>query len=167
MSAHVPCTNMDLRKTRPFFQPAVWSGRHCQPARFTTLFWIHHREQPRAELTYMKPYVPGTGLKALHSLFHLIVMITCKVDSHSHFKAKKTGTERVNNLPKTTHLVRLELELKAGQDHRAMLPPVNHHKGASCPCPLQLKVCFIFSPRGVWGGTQFTHCSFPQFLSEC
>ena len=115
----------------------------------------------------MKPYVPGTGLKALHSLFHLIVMITCKVDSHSHFKAKKTGTERVNNLLKTTHLVRLELELKAGQDHRAVLPPVNHHKGASCPCPLQLKVCFIFSPRGVWCGTQFTRCSFPQFLSKC
>lgn len=99
----------------------------------------------------MKPYVPGTGLKALHSLFHLIVMITCKVHSHSHFKAKKTGTERVNNLPKTTHQVRLELELKAGQDHRAMLPPVNHHKAASCPCPLQLKVCFIFSPPGGMG----------------
>lgn len=36
--------------------------------------------------------VSGTGLKALQSLFHLILMTTCEVDSHSHFKAKKTGT---------------------------------------------------------------------------
>ena len=51
------------------------------------------------QLTYMEPYVPSTELKALHSLFHWILMIACKVDSHAHFKAKKTDTKRVNNLP--------------------------------------------------------------------
>ena len=40
-------------------------------------------------------YGPGMGLKALRLWFHLILITTCEVDSHSHFKAKKTGTERI------------------------------------------------------------------------
>ena len=45
MSAHVPCANIDLRKTHPLFWPAVWSGGHHEPVSFTALFGIPHREE--------------------------------------------------------------------------------------------------------------------------
>lgn len=91
------------------------------------------------QLTYMEPYEPCMELKALHSLFHWILMIACKVDSHSHVKAKKTDTKRVSNLPTG----------KTGTQNRAgpqcnAAPP----QGGALPTSSPVKGVFYFSSPG-------------------
>lgn len=90
---------------------------------------------------------------------------------------KKTGTERVSNLLKASHVVKLELDFRAGQvnlsphlKYDAMLPPGNHHKGAPCPHPRLLKGdAFYFStPRRFQvGHNSYILISLIFLLSKC
>lgn len=104
--------------------------------------------------------MPNTELKSLHSLFQRILMITYKVDSHSHFKAKKTDTKRANNLSKTFHWLRLELRAGPQGNAAPSIPP----QGGALPMSSPVKGVFSFSSPGASSGTQL-NCSFPQFLS--
>ena len=60
----------------------------------------------------------------------------------------------------------MEFSPNSGQDHRAMLLPVHHHKGAPCPCLLLLKACFTFPPPGRRVEHSSTVLSHSFFLSK-
>lgn len=113
--------------------------------------------------------MPGTGLKASQSSFHLILMITCEGGNHSHFKTEKTDRESVTFLGHPPG--KAGAGIGSGQ---ALLGPLikqahgiaaasEPHQRAPCSCSLQSEVlCYVFPPGGEGGGPPSRF-----FLSKC